>query len=373
MRFYYLNLMGNFRKLNVMKIRFKLYHLIFLLVFSATVFSQEQDSLLLIGGFSTNGLYGYINKYGKVVIKPQYDWAGDFHEGIAVVKIEKGRFGFINQSGNLLYECDGCSSFDDFSEGLITVEFKKPYGTCFLDKFGNNIFGRSFWWASDFHEGFAAVEYCWQGKTGFIDKTGNLIIDTLYTCTWRFSDGYTTGYKKDEGKWGIIDTTGRFVPVSSNIVPERYFNNGLNMILDTTSTNGDLSKSKWGYMNTKGNIVIRPKFIRAKEFSEGLAAVETEKGWGYIDTMGEFVLEPIYNDADCFSEGLAAVFLGNDVHFVQSKNAFINRRGEVIIRGDFWYPIPFKNGFSKYWTGYHFTGDIEYIRNDGKIIWPKLH
>ena len=145
-------------------------------------------------------------------------------------------------------------------------------------------------------------------------------------------------------------------------------------MLDTTNTNGDLRKSKWGYLNTKGEVVIPPKYFKAEDFSEGLAAVLTEKGWGYIDTTSKLVIDREFAWADNFSESLAAVYIGNNPA-VGERNAIINKKGEVVIGCDLFNPNPFKKGISKYWTGYHFSGDIEYIRNDGKVIWgySKLH
>ena len=358
-----------------MKNRFNFFTFLFVvLALSANIFSQEQDSLLLIGGYSTNGLYGYINRNGEIVIEPKYSRACDFAEGVAVVRIDEKRFGFIDQSGNLLYECDSCTPSLYFSEGMNPVRFRKPYGYFFLDKFGNKLIDKIFEYASDFYNGFAKVVLSWQGEAGFINKKGELVIDTLYSLLGRFESGYTTALREDLKIWGILDTTGKFVPLRTNIIPDGNFSNGLIMVLDTTNSKGDLRKSKWGYLNTKGEVVIPPKYFRASDFSEGFAAVLTEKGWGYIDTTGKLVIKGNYAAADLFSEGLAAVYIGDNLA-VGERNAFINKKGEVVIGCDLFNPQPFKEGVSKYWTGYDFSGDIEYIRKDSKVIWgySKLH
>lgn len=39
---------------------------------------------------------------------------------------------------------------------------------------------------------------------------------------------------------------------------------------------------KWGYIDTRGNIIIPLQFEEADQFSEGMAAVKVAGKWGYI-------------------------------------------------------------------------------------------
>jgi hypothetical protein len=47
-----------------------------------------------------NGKYGYIDKTGKIVIKPQFDKAYDFSEGLASISLN-GKWGFIDNTGKI--------------------------------------------------------------------------------------------------------------------------------------------------------------------------------------------------------------------------------------------------------------------------------
>jgi hypothetical protein len=49
---------------------------------------------------------------------------------------------------------------------------------------------------------------------------------------------------------------------------------------------------KYGYINTKGEVVINPQFEAACSFSDGAAAVLKDGKWGYIDTSGNFIISP---------------------------------------------------------------------------------
>jgi hypothetical protein len=52
--------------------------------------------------------WGYIDKTGKFVINPQFDFARDFSEGLAAVKIG-GKCGYINKTGKIVIK----PQFDD--------------------------------------------------------------------------------------------------------------------------------------------------------------------------------------------------------------------------------------------------------------------
>ncbi len=75
---------------------------------------------------------------------------------------------------------------------------------------------------------------------GYIDKTGRLVIK------------HNTG--------GSSEGLGRF---SAGLAAVRFGN-------------------KFGYMDKKGNVVIKPKFDFALDFSQELAAVRIGNKWGYI-------------------------------------------------------------------------------------------
>ena len=75
-----------------------------------------------IGDFYT-GNYSFINKKGKVVIKPKYDDVGDFSEGLAIVE-KSNKWGFINKKGKEIVK----PKYDKvvfFSEGLARLRDRK--------------------------------------------------------------------------------------------------------------------------------------------------------------------------------------------------------------------------------------------------------
>lgn len=60
--------------------------------------SQEGSELFPV---VQNGKWGYINKIGKIIIKPQYGYAKHFSEGLAPVWID-GKYAYINTLGKII-------------------------------------------------------------------------------------------------------------------------------------------------------------------------------------------------------------------------------------------------------------------------------
>lgn len=79
-------------------------------------------------------------------------------------------------------------------------------------------------------------------------------------------------------------------------------------------------KDQYGFIDTKGKVVIEAKYDEVCDFSEGLAAVQKNGKWGYIDKTGKEVVVPQYDAvAFKFSEGFAQVQKNNKWGYVDSS------------------------------------------------------
>lgn len=114
---------------------------------------------------------------------------------------------------------------------------------------------------------------------------------------------------------------------------------------------------KAGFINTKGEVVIKPQFKYAGRFQENLAPVEFDDGkWGYIDKKGEVVIKPVFDWALIFREGRALVQVGK-------KWGFINSKGKMIIKPQFDHAASFSEGLAKFqiWG-------IDKLNKDSKVL-----
>ena len=111
--------------------------------------------------------------------------------------------------------------------------------------------------------------------------------------------------------------------------------------------------NRWGYMNGKGKVIIKPQFYRAGNFSEGLAAVRVDGSYGYINKKGVFIIEPKFDVAYGFSHGLAKVFVEG------GKPYFIDKKGRILFQHDFVSMMNF--------GGCHLTIATDSLKNDHLI------
>jgi len=86
-----------------------------------------------------DGLCGYINALGKVVIVPQFGDARDFSEGLARVSIDN-QYAYINHKGNTAFLADYDFTWD-FKDGHACIGVNAEEGTRwgFIDKSGELV------------------------------------------------------------------------------------------------------------------------------------------------------------------------------------------------------------------------------------------
>lgn len=90
----------------------------------------------------------------------------------------------------------------------------------------------------------------------------------------------------------------------------------------------DKAKGLYGYVDAKGAWVIPPKYRKAKNFSEGLAAVAIDRQSshvGYIDSSDKMVIEAKFFEGSEFRNGKAVVSL-------EQKACVIDKKGSVVVK-----------------------------------------
>jgi hypothetical protein len=115
-----------------------------------------------------------------------------------------------------------------------------------------------------------------------------------------------------------------------------------------------------GYRSCDGRVAAAPQYTVAEPFGKGgIAAVVDAQGWAYINRRGEVVIRPFIfdNGPDGFSDGLARYTEGG-------KFGFFNTSGAVVIPARFEFAYPFVKGRAKVGEGCTSVSDGEHTRID---------
>lgn len=278
----------------------------------------------------------------SVLVKPSFEAfierrafsLRDFNEGLAAIrqKDEWGdyKWGCIDKKGRVIvpfqYDYMG-----DFSDGLAVVRKDEKYG--FVDKTGKEVIPVKYSYAESFDKGIALVaEYDEWGdyKWGCIDKNGK---NVSYK-----NDSLSIKHKEDSNKCGFVDFNGNLV------IPYEY-DEACNFIEDLAAVKKD---DKWGFIDKKGNVIVRFIYDEVDSFSEGLAAVKKDDKWGYIDKTGKVVIPIKYDYLYNFSEGLAAVLK-------DGKYGFIDKQDKLIVPCEFDIVQQFHDGMA--WVAQRMTDE----------------
>jgi hypothetical protein len=297
-----------------------------------------------------NGRYGYIHRDGSVAIRPQYQSAMTFSEGLAGIQTD-GKWGFISLAGDIAIKprFDSCRPF---AHGLALVEDgdSKQY----IDTIGKVVIRTDFYKCNSFEGDIAPVMPEIRSKGAFIDRTGKIVLSGRNYLVSHLSHGLINCPEK--GKWGYINLQGEF-EIAPQYVSARPFRGGLAAVaphhdvafcfIDPRGRvaiagefNGaDLGFSEnlcavwnefYGFIDRTGRIVIPYRFRYADHFSEGLAVVrDTESDlYGYVDDTGRTSVAQSFTHASAFNGDLAAVIVGDK--YESYHYGYIDRTGEYV-------------------------------------------
>lgn len=269
-----------------------------------------------------SGLWGYIDKKGNYVIEPEYSMAYCFQEGLAPVCNSRERWGYIDKNGTYIIEPEYKDVYG-FDDGIAAVCNREGLWG-YIDDTGEYMIKPQFGFTYGFVNGYAMASDYETSLWGFIDVDGNYIIDPVFLGCDNFSEGYAAVHDSRTGLWGYIDERGKYV-IKPQFEMTHPFSEGYASVCDVNT-------GEWHFIDKKGNSFTEG-FDLASSFSEGYASVfDVDTGlWGYIDETGEYVIKPQFRQANSFIDGIAMVYYENGLC------DYINKDGKSIIKSR---PVP---------------------------------
>lgn len=239
--------------------------------------------------------YGYMDKSGKVAIKPRFENASPFREGLAAVCLDAFRCGLIDRTGKFVVRPVYMGTRPP-SDGLAMVVTREGL-MGYVDVSGELVIEPQFVGrcGSDFSEGLAPASYPDAEGCGFIDKLGHFVIAQQFENAGEFSDGLAP--VSVGGKWGYVNHEGVLV-IEPRFCEFHGFSEGLAVAATCGLGPGDPVETSYyetfrrGFIDKAGKFVIEPQRVGIERFRGGLALVRTGGGFGYIDREGNFVWKP---------------------------------------------------------------------------------
>ncbi len=269
--------------------------------------------------------YGYINTGGIEVIPMKYDFASDFNNGIALVRLNDVHY-LIDTKGNLTefaVQYDYLESFN--ADGIAIARTQLEDGSTkafFVDLKGNKLTKEydNIW---NFKDGYAPVSL--NGKWGYVDSQFNEVVPIIYDMFDPYNYGFTDGIAiaRMGEYYGYIDTEGNAI-TEFEYGSAFPFSDGLALVTDTSVDR--FTTPLYGYINKEGEEVIPLQYQFADNFSDGLAYAQFDGSVGssFIDTDGNIALKLPYEYLGSFEGGVALVQQ-------DGKDGYINKSGEVVI------------------------------------------
>ncbi|ASA22841.1 WG repeat-containing protein [Paenibacillus donghaensis] len=218
-----------------------------------------QDGRALFSKQSTTSpsRYGYLNRQGKEVLPPVYEDAGDFKDGVALVKIRSGEYALIDPDGRKLHT------------------YKHPY-------VGNP------------GEGMLAYQAVENGKSGYLRTDGSVAIEPQFTAALPFMEGRAViNTAEDYGNaYGLIDKQGE------RIIPAQYYEVqqlGENRVALGTPLYPDQPYRGSRYVIADaqtGGVLSSHPLLGVNNYKDGLASVYDAKETYFINTSGNRAAQP---------------------------------------------------------------------------------
>jgi hypothetical protein len=247
---------------------------------------------------SPNLIFVYLNgkvglaKEGKEILPTEYDQIDMMRDGNYFKVKKNGKIGVLDKD-------------------------LKEFVPCLYDKIGNEY--------RFFGSDYTYITFEQNGLIGFFDQTGKVISPAMYQEIDLYEPPFVA---KKDGKFGLIDANNKtIIPFEFEILHYTYSKNGTilrvtkdskealysktgevlipltynelgRFVIDDGMPMGVMVGKKWGYINAKQKMTIKPQYddaeVVVKVQNKLFAIVKKGENWGVIDMKNKVVLPFVY-------------------------------------------------------------------------------
>ncbi len=294
------------------------------LIFGLVFFSIAVQAQQILIPFNKDGIFGYVNEHGLVVLSPSFESADVFVGGVGVVK-QNGKYGTIDEKGNWIVK----PAYDDIwvnaRDSVLTVRRGNSKG--FLRLNGQAITPVKYYSVDGFSWGVARV-FQFTSHPQAVNKEGKELIPATHYFEGQPHRGFMKVYDRKTEKAGIIDSTGKFyLPCLYDEISLEAAEIGKFIVMNRSLSDAGVELKNYGMVGAGGKEIIPVRFKEIRYLRDGLFAVKVESKWGLIDEKGDVLLEDNYLDirsaqpgyfffASLTSEGMAFGLMNKNLEVV---------------------------------------------------------
>ncbi|OZI07109.1 hypothetical protein BWI93_16410 [Siphonobacter sp. BAB-5385] len=305
--------------------------------------------------FDYQGLKGFINKKGEIVIPIMYPYVSNFSEGLAAVYDSTQSSYFIDKSNKKIFSEKRFKYVNDFYKGIAYVKLSNNSSN-YIDHSGNFLMPGKF----DFIESrgkYSFMEDTLQivrkgnkygllgdslelavpliydlidtnrferfnhlskiqltNKVGFVDTfDGKIIIPLTYTEFKKSENSNFIWARSDEG-WGLINASNKV------LVPFVYTD-----VIEALKDYSIVKDKKTGIVNNQGVLMVPCIYDKVSPFYNGIAIVIADGKVGYVDQTGKVLIKPYYEKGSYFVDDVATVETKLMKYKINSKNQHLTK------------------------------------------------
>ena len=336
------------------------------LTYSEFIAPKYEDAGLFSDGLAPvkqDGKWGYIDETGKTVIPFQYDIAGIFSEGYALVGT------LVRSEPETEYDWETDQTYE-------TGKTLYTYGLGFVDTKGN------------YTEFTCEDMYNWETDEMVTGAIQYSTTDSMLSNSMTFHNGYITLWRPDEPTSYIYDTTGSVVdlPPNTYLTPWGWQVTEGTVIMGETAVEGgsqnfmDFQTGQMLDLQLPADDDEAYYYPDLRPFNQGLAPVcvcrtdyatwQTTRQWGFVNTSGQFVISPAYSDfrvSDVY--GNYEVFGVTGLAMVENtagKWGAIDKSGKTVIPFNYEHLYPYSFGLAAFQQ----NGKWGYLDQDLNVVIP---
>lgn len=254
--------------------------------------------------FYEDGAWGVADRFGNVILDPEYSCIGlpneEFEYGIPewspnkmglfmiCTGKEREKSGLANKKGEIVFEPVAEYGFAFADNGLSRVIIDGKAG--YINTKGKIVIEPEYYWADMFNsEGLAKVWFE-DDSYAYVDETGRLLEPETVEAKGVFEFTYKgISFGTKDGVTGFFDSNGKCIFDSQGHYPYLIQKDGNDAYLINYESTSII-------LDIKGNVISENPFIVEHYFSKENILIFQEDGkYGVMDADGNRLIEPVYD------------------------------------------------------------------------------